>query len=65
MDPVTRKLLRPARNVPQHIVVFGDGYDTYVLHAQAQISEAILTQPSGNGKNPWLRMQFGKCRVEN
>jgi hypothetical protein len=43
-DPITQKSYRPAKKVPQHIVVFGEEVWTYVLHAQEEVSEAIRTE---------------------
>jgi hypothetical protein len=62
VDPVTRQLLEPPREVPAHTLILSNRYNLYYLYIPESTGHAILLYPAGNGESSWVGIRFGKCR---
>ena len=57
LDPITGKYNRKEKTT------YNVHFDNSILHFTEGIPEAIITRFTGNAKNSWIRLRFGKCRV--
>ncbi len=65
-DPITKKFLSPPKKVRTFNVLYKDSLDElHTLSYAENIPEAIITSFTGNAKNSWTNLIFGKCRIVN
>lgn len=64
-DEVTRKRLKPPREVPEHHFTLMNSIYLYYLYIPEASGDAILIEPTGSGGASWINIRFGKCRRTN